>query len=177
MDNENKQIKDKKRSEAVEWIKAFAFAVVLAIAIRAFVFEMVQIEQSSMYPTLHSGDKCAVLKIGYVFGSPERGDIVIANVSSGKRYVKRVIAIGGETIEIKDNTVYVNGEVLEEEYLPDNLVYDDYPETTIPEGSYFLMGDNRPTSIDSRSGSIGFIEEEDIIGKVFLRLSPMTWYN
>jgi len=177
MNNENKDLKDKKKSETVEWIKAFVFAVVLAIAIRAFVFEMVQIEQSSMYPTLHSGDKCAVLKIGYIFDSPERGDIVIANVASGKRYVKRVIALGGETIEIKDNTVYVNGEVLEEEYLPADLKYDDYPETTIPEGEYFLMGDNRPTSIDSRSGSIGFIEEKDIIGRVFLRLSPMTWYN
>ncbi len=176
MENENKTPVNKK-SEAVEWIKAIIFAVVLAIFIRAFIFEMVQIEQSSMYPTLHSGDKCAVLKIGYIFGEPERGDIVIANVSSGKRYVKRVIALGGESIEIRDNTVYINGEVLEEEYLPDGLEYDDYSVTTVPEGSYFLMGDNRPTSIDSRNGSIGFIEEKDIIGRVFLRLSPMSWFN
>ncbi len=174
---EDKNKNTKKKSEALEWIKAIIFAVVLAIIIRAFVFEMVQIEQSSMYPTLHSGDKCAVLKIGYLFGEPERGDIVIANVSSGKRYVKRVIALGGESIQISDNVVYVNGEVLPEEYLPEGLEYDDYPLTTVPEGSYFLMGDNRPTSIDSRNGSIGFIKEKDIIGRVFLRLSPMTWYD
>lgn len=175
MENENKA--PKKKSEAVEWVKAIIFAVILAIFIRAFVFEMVRIEQSSMYPTLHSGDKCAVLKAGYIFGEPERGDIVIANVSSGKRYVKRVIALGGESIEIKDSTVYINGEVFEEEYLPEGLEYEDYPLTVIPEGEYFLMGDNRPTSIDSRNGSIGFIEEKDIIGRVFLRLSPMSWFN
>ena len=176
MDKENKKVKSTK-SEAIEWIKAILFAVVLVIFIRAFIFEMVQIEQSSMYPTLHSGDKCAVWKAGYIFDEPERGDIVIANVSSGKRYVKRVIALEGESIEVVNSVVYVNGEVLGEEYLPDGLVYDDYPKTTVPEGSYFLMGDNRPTSIDSRNSSIGFIKEKDIIGRVFLRISPMTWYN
>ena len=174
-DNTNNK-KDKK-TEMLEWIKAIIFAVILAIFIRAFVFEMVQIQQSSMYPTLHSGDKCAVWKAGYIFDDPERGDIVIANVPGGKRYVKRVIALEGETIEIIDSTVYVNDEILEENYLPDGLEYEDYPKTTIPEGTYFLMGDNRPTSIDSRSGHIGFIGEKDIIGRVFLRVSPMTWYN
>ena len=175
-DTENKN-KKKPKSEAAEWIKSILFAVVIAVIIRAFVFEFVVVDQSSMYPTLHSGDKLGVMKITYLFDSPERGDIVIAKVASGKNYVKRVIAFGGETIEIKDSVVYVNGEVLDEAYLPDNLEYEDYALTTIPENTLFLMGDNRPTSIDSRSRSVGFVDEDNILGKVLVRLSPLTWYN
>jgi len=111
----------KQKSEAAEWIKSILLAVVIAVIIRAFVFELVVVDQSSMYPTLESGDKLGVMKVTYLFDSPERGDIVIAKVASGKNYVKRVIALGGETLEIIDSVVYINGEPLEEEYLPDGL--------------------------------------------------------
>lgn len=171
----DKTKKTKAKNEVYDWTKAIVVAIILAVLIRIFVFEFAVVEQTSMYPTLVENDKLCVIKITYYFSPPERGDIVIVKLSESKSLVKRVIALGGETIEIKDNAVYIDGTLLEEDYLVDGLIYNDYGPVTVDEGSYFVMGDNRPVSQDSRE--IGFIVREDITGRVFLRISPFTIFN
>ena len=176
MDNK-KEDRLQKNKEIVEWVKAISIAVIVAVLVRAFVFEMVVVEQSSMYPTLKEGDKLCVIKIAYLVSEPERGDIAIVRISNNTNYVKRVIGLSGETIEIKDNTVYIDGNALQEDYLEGDLQYADFDAVRIPDNCYFVMGDNRPYSMDSRSEGIGFIHEDDISGKVLFKTRPFTWYK
>lgn len=164
------------KNEAVEWIRALSIAVVAAILIRAFLFEVVQVEQSSMYPTLKEGDRLGVVKCAYWFDSPSRGDIVIARVGEQKYYVKRVAAVGGERVRITDSTLYINDVPTAENYLVADLVYPNFDEVAVPEGFVFLMGDNRAGSIDSRDASVGFVEEKDIISKTAFRFVPFRWF-
>ena len=171
---QEKEKKAARRKEILEWVRTFIFAIAIAILIRTFVFEMVSVHQSSMYPTLKDGENVGIFKLAYTVSPPDRGDIVIIKVSEEKNYVKRVIALPGEKIEIADSTVYIDGEPLDEEYLPEELVYDDYGPIVIPEGCFFAMGDNRPTSIDSRA--LGCFDEEDLIGKVIIRFVPFRLF-
>jgi len=164
------------QKEALDWVKTIAFALTFAILMRLFVFEFVVVEQSSMHPTLEPADRLCISKITYLIGKPHRGDISVIRVTKGKNYVKRVIGLPGETIEIKDNVVYINGLQLAEDYLPAVGPYDDFDEITIPAGQYFVMGDNRPASLDSRSDSLGTVAENAFLGKVEFRLSPFTWF-
>lgn len=173
----DEQKRAERKKELIEWVKTIALAVAVAMLIRTFLFQVVVIHQTSMYPTFVEGQRAGVVKCAFWFDEPSRGDVVIINIAPHKRYIKRVIAAGGETIEVRDNVVYLNGEELEESYLVEGIEYPfDYPETTIPEGCYFVMGDNRRDSIDSRYESIGMIEENRIIGKVAFRFVPFTMF-
>jgi signal peptidase I len=165
------------KKEIIDWIKTIVFAVIVGLVLRIFVFQVVGVEQSSMYPTLVEGQNLFIYKLAYTFSEPKRGDIVIVKISETQNYVKRVIALAGETVEIKDNTVYIDGEKLEEDYLVDGLRYDDYAAVCVPEGCIFVMGDNRPYSLDSRSSSVGFIRDENIVGRVLCRLRPFTVFS
>lgn len=176
--SEQKENKTKKKSnsEFYEWTKAITIAVVIALLIRIFIFEFVVVEQTSMYPTLKEGEKLCVVKAAYWFDAPERGEIVIVKISDTTNYVKRVVGLPGETVEIKDNVVYINGEALDEDYLVSGLTYNDYGPITVPDGEYFLLGDNRPVSQDSRE--MGCFSQDAIIAKVAFRLRPFTYlYN
>jgi len=164
--------------EIIEWAKVITIAGILAILIRIFIFEFDYVDQSSMYPTLKQDDKICYIKVAYLFEPPVRGDIVIIKVNNvSENYVKRVIGIGGENIEIKNNKVYINGALLKEDYLVNGLEYADYSAVRIPEGYYFVMGDNRPVSLDSRYSNVGFIARKAILGKVVLRLDPFTVFK
>ncbi len=167
--------KGKLTSEAKEWISAIAIAVILAVLIRMFLFETVLVQQTSMKPTLMEGDRLGLLKAAYFFSEPQSDDIVVIKISDTKNYVKRVIAVGGDVIEIKNSTVYVNGEELNENYLPEGLVYSDFPATLVKEGYIFVMGDNRPNSVDSRY--LGQISLDNVVGKVIFRFKPFTVYK
>lgn len=173
----NGQRKRKKQNrEIMEWTRTVLFALVFAILLRVFVFEFVVVEQSSMYPTLQENDKLCVLKVVYLVSDAKRGDIVVLKISETKNYVKRIIGLPGQSIEVKDSRVYINDERIDEDYLSQDLEYSDYPKTQIPENFYFVMGDNRVYSIDSRNPTIGFIDEDDLIGKVIFRIKPFTWF-
>lgn len=168
----------RKKSELQEWIEAIVITLILAIILRSFVFVFAKVEGTSMLNTLKEGDRLLVSKITYHFKEPEYGDIIIIDVSQSiDDYVKRIVGKEGDTIEIKNNTVYRNGAVLDEPYLMQGLTYPDFSAVTVPDGCYFVLGDNRPVSQDSRYASVGFIAKEDIDGKIVFRVWPLNEFN
>jgi len=145
-----------------------------------FLFRVVNVVGSSMVPTLAESDK---IIISNVFYTPKYGDIVVIRKESfgEEAIVKRVIATGGQTIDIDfdTGTVTVDGQVLQEDYIaeltrePENFT----GAVTVPEGSVFVMGDNRNKSTDSRSSLIGLVDEREILGKALLRLFPLSGFG
>lgn len=165
--------KEKKSHPFLSFCLFIILVVGAALAIKTFVLQIANISGESMYPTLHDDDKVLVSMVSYYLGDPERGDIVI--ISSAERfsdkYIKRIIALPGEHIVIKNNQVFVDDTLLEEDYLT-NTYTNGNIDTIVPAESYFVMGDNRTKSSDSRSGSISFIKREEIVGKAFLVIYP-----
>lgn len=165
---------DKKRSALIETLESLVIAVILALLIRTYVIEPFWIPSGSMEPTLMPDDRILVSKLDYRFGEPSRGDVVVFKypLDPSKNYIKRLIGLPGETIEIRDQKLYINGRPLEEDYLPEDLQVDDFGPVVIPEGSYFMMGDNRDDSLDSRYW--GPLSEELIIGKADYIFWPIS---
>jgi len=159
--------------ELREWLQTVIIAIILAFIIKMFLFDFVMVQGSSMIPTLENGDGLIINKIGYNIGEPDYEDIVILSFSKDVEYIKRVIAKGGDTIEIKDQVVYVNDKVLSEDYISPQP-YEDFEKVTVPAGKYFVMGDNRANSSDSRYASLGFVEKSAIDGKAIFRIWPLN---
>lgn len=170
MTSENKQ---KVKSEVVSWIKTFVIAVVIAIAVNAFVIVNAKVPSGSMERTIMTNDRIIAYRLSYKFSAPERGDIVVFRYPDDRDvlYVKRIIGLPGETVEMIDGTVYINGEVLKEDYLKEDA-YGSYGPYTVPEGKYFMMGDNRNLSWDSRFWENTFVPKSDILGKGVFRYYP-----
>lgn len=169
---------EKVKKEFFEWIKVFALAIVFAFIITQFI-KPTLVRGDSMYSTLEEGDYLIINRMSYKFKDPERGDIIVfesdlqQDDGSSKDLVKRVIGVGGDTVKIENSKVYVNGEELVEPYIDDQVTEGDI-DTVVPEGSIFVLGDNREISLDSRYDSVGFINNSDILGKVFVRLYPFN---
>ncbi len=161
----------------LEWYEALISAALVLVLVFSFFFRIIQVDGESMVPTLENGDKLVVWGAGY---EPQRGDVVIVDsyTSYGRPLVKRAIAKGGDTISIDyaTGTVEVNGKALEEDYIaePTYLGYDVEFPYTVPEGTVFVMGDNRNASLDSRSSYVGCIDERDILGKELLFFLPFS---
>ncbi|MBP1968271.1 signal peptidase I [Virgibacillus natechei] len=155
----------KKKNEWLEWSKAIIIAILIAFILRTFIFATSIVEGGSMEPTLESGERVIVNKATYLLGEPERGDVVIIQTPS-KNYVKRVIGLPGETIEINGSTLLIDGELYEQTFLnEENLRRSGNSNPIqIPDDRYYVMGDNRAISKDSRNG-LGFIDEDEIVGK------------
>lgn len=161
----------------VEGLQTIGLSVVLALGIRTFVAEARYIPSGSMLPTLEINDRLVVEKISYRFNPPQRGDIVVfwppeALFPAGERrdaFIKRVIGLPGDTIEITEGTVFVNGEPLEEDYIQAPPDYTWGPET-VPDESYLVLGDNRNSSYDSHSW--GYVPRDNIIGRAVVRFWP-----
>ena len=158
-------------------VSQYISAALVLVLVFSLFLRIIQVDGSSMVPTLVNGDKLIVWGAGY---TPQRGDVVIVDsyTSYGKPLVKRVIAKGGDTISIDydSGVVMVNGEVLQEDYIaePTYLGYDVQFPYTVPEGTVFVMGDNRNQSLDSRSTYVGCIDERDILGKVLVCFLPFS---
>lgn len=168
-------LKEKKeKSEIREWLESAAIAVVLALIIKFFLFEFVLVDGASMFPTLHDGDRLIVNKLEYRLKDPQFKDIIILEYNTKDvhvEFVKRIIGMPGDTVAIQDSVVYVNGRPIEEEYINKEM-YPDYREVTVPKGAYFVLGDNRNNSKDSRYEDVGFVKEDEIVGKVVYRVYP-----
>lgn len=169
----------KKRNSWFEWVKTILISVFIAVFIKSFVLSTSIVEGESMAPTLKDGNRIIFNKFIYLIDKPKRGDIVIIKKPS-KSYVKRIIALPGETIEMKDGTLYINHEAYEQNFITDDLVKRTAPidRTEVPPGSYYVMGDNRPISKDSRDLSgFGFIKEEQIIGRSEIIFYPFDEWS
>jgi signal peptidase I len=174
-----------------------AFAA--ALLIKTFLLQAFYIPSASMEPTLRAGDRVLVEKLSYRFGNPDHGDVVvferevgvlppeedgsfIEDIGDGLRslfgfptegtqdFIKRVMALSGDTIEAREGVVYVNGEAVDEPYLPEGTVTGDFPLYTVPQGEIFVMGDNRGNSDDSRS--FGGFPEDTVVGRAFVLIWP-----
>lgn len=213
-ENEEKVITEEKKfslaREIWEWVYTLAIAVIVAMLIKGFIFDIVRVDGSSMHPTLVDNDRLIVTKIGY---KPQQGDIIILDseyknreefydrlaMINGKEelnffdklisyrdmpanlrkkyYVKRIIAMPGQTVDLVDGKVYVDGEKLDEPYY-DGLTTSIDPAVefpmTIDEDCVFVMGDNRTRSKDSRSSELGQVPYKAILGKSQIRLWPLS---
>ncbi len=160
------------KSEAFSWIKTIVLAVLLAFAINKFIIVNATVPTGSMENTIMPADRIVALRTSYYFGEPERGDVVVFRYPDNEEvlYVKRVIGLPGETVTVRNGKVYINDETepLYEDYLKEEF-FGDYGPYVVPEGSYFMMGDNRNDSLDSRYWENKFVKEDKILGKVVFK--------
>lgn len=160
------------KTEIISWIKTILLAAVLAGAVNSFLIVNAQVPTGSMENTIMAGDRILALRTSYWFGEPERGDVAVFRYpddpSGNTLYVKRIIGEPGDMVWGEDGEVFVNGDVLTEDYIAEET-YGDFGPYIVPEGSFFMMGDNRNHSLDSRYWENKFVEEDEILGKVVLR--------
>lgn len=164
-------------STVIETLLIVAAAFAIAMLVQTFMFRITGILQRSMEPTIYPGDRIVVNCLTYHFREPERGDIVVVRDPEDpkKDIIKRVIAVGGETIELLDGILYIDGELVDEPYVVNEDVIRGQAKITIPEDYVYIMGDNRPASGDSRG--FGTVAEDDIIGNVVCVMWPIDHWE
>ncbi len=164
----------KKKSFSMDWMVVISIAILFSLVIRLFLYEPFDVIGSSMQPTLQSGDFVIVNKWIYRFEQPQRGDVVVFHALEEKDYIKRVIALPGEKVEMRNGQLMINGKVILEPYLPSTTPTDDFEEQTVPEGSLFVLGDNRQNSRDSRDPDLGAVSMDELVGRVDFVYWPFT---
>ena len=158
-----------KKRVLLEYLRVIVITLIVTYGVLYFV-QISRVYGTSMVPTFHEGNIVLVDKVFYKRGEPERNDIVVVDYRDANQnetfIIKRVVAVGGDHLEIKDNQVYLNGELLQEDYINGTMTNNEDMSIDIPEGKVFVMGDNRNNSLDSRR--LGYFDfEDDVIGKVF----------
>lgn len=176
----------KEKNELLEWLKAIVVGALFVFVIRTFIFSPISVQGASMMPTYEDGDLVIVNKIGKVMQDFNRFDVVVFKATESEQYIKRIIGLPGDHIAYENDELYINGELYEEPYLEEaknelidagDLTYDFVLEdivdfSHIPEGYYFVLGDNRRISNDSRNPNVGLISKEKILGKATVRVYP-----
>ena len=166
------------QDSASDWLVSIIIAVALAFCIRTFLVEPYMVEGSSMYPTLVNHERLVVDKLSYFVTDPKKGEIVVFRFPKDQTrdFIKRVIAVGGDTVEMQQGKVFVNGKQLNETYIyhndPKGKNISDYRKVVVPKDTIFVLGDNRNNSEDSRFADVGMVKSSDIEGKVWFVLSP-----
>lgn len=160
--------------ELKEWVISISAAIFLALIIRTFIVELYVVDGPSMKPTLQDEERLVVNRFIYRVRDPIKGEVIIFRYPRDikRDFVKRVIATAGDTIEIKAGHVYVNDQLQREDYILEKT-RTEYPKVTIPEGTVFVMGDNRNNSEDSRFADVGFVPLNLIKGKAMMVFWPM----
>jgi signal peptidase I len=170
----------RRRRALLDWVIVIAVALLVAFLVRTFVLAHFVVDGTSMSTTLHDGDRVFVNKLSYRLHDPGRGDVVVLHEIRGttdRDLIKRVIALPGETIEMRNCEVTIDGKKLDEPYLDPQSVTPckcggDTPPTPVPENHVFVMGDNRGGSLDSRA--LGPIDEGDLVGRAFVVFWPKS---
>lgn len=172
----------KKRNELFDWVKAIIIALIIAFIVRAFIISPIVVDGPSMQPTLNNQDQMIVNKFNYHFNDPNRFDIVIFHATEDKDYIKRVIGLPGEHVEVINDELYINQTKEEEYYLQssdgsiktENFKLESLPGgyEKIPEGQVLVLGDNRNNSTDSRI--IGLVDIDEIVGKASFIYWPLN---
>ncbi len=162
----------------LEGLKTIGLSVVLALGIRTFVAEARYIPSGSMLPTLEINDRLIIDKLSYRFQSPHRGDIVVFSPTDKLKeqnfkdaFIKRVIGLPGDKVEVKAGRVYINSKPIQEKYIEDKPDYQ-YGPITVPPNQYLVLGDNRNNSYDSHYW--GFVPHDRIIGRAIVRFWPLN---
>ena len=180
--------KEKVEEKEFSWVREIISTAVYLLAVVAVTFLFVQfvgqrthVNGDSMNVTLEDGDNLIVDKLSYRFSEPERYDIIVFPYQYQEKtyYIKRIIGMPGETVQIIDGMVYIDGEMLDESYGKEVMQYSGVAGDPIELGTdeYFVLGDNRNNSSDSRDPSVGNIKEDQIIGKAFIRIWPLNKFG
>lgn len=167
-------------AKVIEFIQTLVIFLAIGTAIYLFIAQPHRVSGQSMYPTLENGDYILTNKIGYTFGEPQRGQIIVFKEPRDESldFIKRIVGIPGDRLKIQNGRVFLNGEVLEEAYLNPSVTtlpaafLKEGQEVIIPEKRYIVVGDNRLASSDSREW--GFITRDEIIGQAFFRYWPIN---
>lgn len=169
------------KKEILSWVFYIAFVLVLTWVIITFVGQRTRVDGRSMMNTLHDGDNLIVEKLSYRFSDPKRFDIIVFPPTGKKEYyIKRIIGLPGETVQIDENgNIYINGELLKENYGAETIQNPGRAANpiTLGDDEYFVMGDNRNNSKDSRSEEVGNVKRSQIIGRAWLRIWPLNKFG
>lgn len=168
-----KRVMKKILYEILDWSKVLLTALVIAFVVSRTLVANAQVPTGSMETTIMSGSRVLINRLSYVVGEPERGDIIAFYFPDDKseKYLKRIIGLPGDKVEGIGGRIYINGGLLEESYITEEINADFGP-YHVPESSYFVMGDNRNNSDDSRFWNDKFVEKDEIIGKAEIEYFP-----
>lgn len=176
----------------LEWAKSIIIALVIVFICRWFIFTPTIVSGISMEPNFHNNERIIVNKFIYYFTKPKRGEVIVFHALENSDYIKRVIAVAGDTVMVEGDNVYVNGELINESYIEEqveearrrgslyntsaNFKVDFYgiSAVEVPEGTVFVLGDNRPRSKDSRSQDVGFVNLKEIKGRADVMFWPLN---
>ena len=167
--------------EILGWIFYIIVILVLTYVIITYVGQRTSVSGSSMETTLSDGDQLLVDKLSYRFQNPKRFDIIVFpyKYEENTYFIKRIIGLPGETIQVTDGKIYINGQVLDESYGREVLKSGGIAETpiTLGEDEYFVMGDNRNDSMDSRDPSVGVLHKSELVGRAWVRIWPLSKFG
>ncbi|NLM25586.1 MAG: signal peptidase I [Firmicutes bacterium] len=165
----------KTKSALQEWLEAIVGSIVLTAFIIIFIAQSFSVQGLSMMPTLQNNQRLLVDKISYRFTEPRKGDIIVFKYPQNPKeeFIKRIIGVPGDSVAIIDGKLFINGQLIEEDYILEPTIRGFLPQV-VPEGHYFVLGDNRNNSLDSRDFRVGFVPKDLIIGRAIWSYWPLN---
>ncbi len=160
--------------EVISWIFTFVACIIAAKIITSFIIVNARVPSASMENTVMTNDRLIANRLAYTFSKPERFDVIVfvAPDEPDKLFIKRIIGVPGDTVEIVNGTLYINDELIEEDEYVKETMYGSYGPYVVPEGYYFMLGDNRNNSLDSRYWFNTFVSEDAILGEAMFTYFP-----